>query len=341
MPDHLITKLPSSNVVTDKRKLFDTMISHPQPILHIGFPKCASTYLQTYVFPEMDNVEYLGFYYNRDRKFFDENVHTLVNSIQMDDGIDFSLDRSRALFEASIAPLLAQGRRVILSNEVFCQQRADRTLVAQRLKALFGEARVLVIVRNQFNALASMYAFQKLRGSNVSNKALFGNPSMKTIDDWIEEQIINLYVSYIKTLKYCEIADHYASLFGDKNVHVLPLELMDENSNAFLEEIGDICGCPAPVVSVEESRSNRKARPSRKRMLYQSIRSKFAKDISLSTYLPGPLRGLWAVLIDRGATFEPEISERHKAWLADFYGPSNRRFQEKFGIDVEKYGYPL
>jgi len=118
-------------------------------IIHIGMPRTATTFFQQNVFPFIP--DYLAF--NLETTHFD----AVFNQLQFAD--DTFYDNTKILDFANNC----KNKNIILSNENFVGQsyflnHNNRTSIAKRLSEAFPEAKILLVLRNQIDLLASLYA---------------------------------------------------------------------------------------------------------------------------------------------------------------------------------------
>jgi len=70
--------------------------------IHIGYPKNASTTLQTDIFPNIKNSFFLGRSYNTEHSFYSQEISDLMYSITMLDSIDCPLDDLKMKFSDAL-----------------------------------------------------------------------------------------------------------------------------------------------------------------------------------------------------------------------------------------------
>lgn len=118
-------------------------------IIHIGIPRTATTFFQQNVFPCLP--DYLSF--NLETTHFND----VFNQLQFADDtfynpqkvLDFTKDW--------------KNKNIVISNENFVGQsyflnHINRSLIAKRLSDVFPDAKILLVLRNQLDLLASLYA---------------------------------------------------------------------------------------------------------------------------------------------------------------------------------------
>ena len=133
------------------------------PIIHIGMPKTASTTLQGYLFSDRSIFFPLG----RFGKGGDHIASEIINELLWE-GIffdEFNYETRKEKYKVEIKRLLseAQSKKLppILSQETFGTPRikhSDFSIVFSRLKDLFGDCQILMLVREQESWLKSWYS---------------------------------------------------------------------------------------------------------------------------------------------------------------------------------------
>jgi len=200
-------------------------------VVHIGFHKAASTYLQQYVLPYLQ-ANYL---------FLDDYKRQTLNMVQsatqfdqkaLHDWINQEIDRRYGEAPHELTILSHEE----LSGHPHGYDIVDPYAVAANLKQAFPSARIIIIIRNQFKYLLSIYAYRvAIKGKESRSMGKFLN----------EEGDSGL----LDKLEYDEIIKHYISLFGKQNVLVLPVELLTQSSEAFVKKIIEFLGVPSIAVN--------------------------------------------------------------------------------------------
>lgn len=245
-------------------------------IFHVGYPKTASTFLQNKIFPKLRNVKYFP--------LKPEDARLAMPDISMSLGRLYNyLDNPQASenqgIEEVIAAVLAklepdnfnlfssEGLIGIGNKGVDNSSWRDR---ATLLKEIFGDARVLIVLREQYSFLESLYYF------NPGGHSNFGA--------WFEE--MDDRYDLTGTLSYSEVVDYYFSLFGKERVHVLVYEEMTKNISSYEDQLSLVLGEKVSLNSNERlSRVNSRADPSNK---FKRIRARFGQ-LSYSRYFPRPI----------------------------------------------------
>ena len=105
--------------------------------------------------------------------------------------------------------------------------------VADNLKKAYPDAKILIIIRNQFDYILSYYTFRvAVKGQEYMKFSKF----LKYADK----------IGLFKKLFYHELIEYYHHLFGNENVKVIPMELLKENKTRFIKDIIKFIGVNAP-----------------------------------------------------------------------------------------------
>lgn len=197
------------------------MTKSKSPLIHIGYHKTASSWLQANLFEGHGFKKYLSQVEIRDR-------------IILPNALDFDVASVRDHYDSLLGDEVS-----VISNERLCGNPHsggyDSKELADRLYACFPEAKVLIVVREQLSAILSTY-IQYVR---------VGGPC--SIQDYLEPPNRNQSVLPLfdyQHFDYTRLVKYYYGLFGRENVLVLPFELFKQNPADFCLKITDLVGLP-------------------------------------------------------------------------------------------------
>jgi hypothetical protein len=307
------------------------------PLVHIGFSKTASTWLQKkYFLPASGYAQVL-------------NPLTLQLSLIQPDAESFNSDKARAEITAERQQIQALGLQAVLSCEALSGDLIrggyNARQNAERLALVAADARVLLVVREQCSLIRSVYKTLILFGEEISLKRM-----LSPVQDGEEPRFSP------QSLCFDELVRIYEELFGVGSVCVLPYELFEQDPRQFLEKIRRHSALPPlddklyaqlPVGQIINSNQSlsfihaqrwlncwsgtasnnyagRSGSNSFKTVLHRIGRH---KKHAKSTPLDGWLERRFAKQVE-GAT-------------ADFYKGSNQRLQAYCEFDLGDYGYQL
>ena len=200
----------------------------PPVIVHVGYPKAASTFLQGF-FSEHDEVDFRHVTLKglespkaglEDLAAEQGNATSrvkLLSNEKMAEAIIVTGD-SKVWFENRFVP----GAWEIVEPHII----VDPWETARRVKAGFGADKVLLVLREQTSWLVSAYKFflPRLPPKNRSFQDFFETPRG---------------IVYFRIAHYDESVAAYADVFGSENVRVLRFEDLVNNKTRFSEKCCD------------------------------------------------------------------------------------------------------
>ena len=184
-----------------------------QVVIHVGYHKTGSTFLQRKLFPHLaaDFQVFSG----PDERY----LRMLRGTLEMD----------AAEIRSYVDERFDPGQVALLSQEGLCgRPAADRGSspleIASRLKEVFPCGKVILVVRNQFEYMSSLYTFR------VASKGVISS----SFDSYLNS---NGPAGLFQHLEYDRLVAHYQNLFGQDNVLVLPMEMLKQDPTRMAERI--------------------------------------------------------------------------------------------------------
>jgi len=187
------------------------------PVIHIGYHRTGSTFLQTQVFPNLSATSVL-------QPDLDELVHS--------DTFDAGAWRARF----AEVHKLDDERTTIISHELISGTPeggppSRRARTALRLREAFPDARIIVVVRRQQDYVLSVYGYRVLiRGLDRRSLAAYLAEHRDTLEP---------------SLQYDLLVERYVELFGRDRVLVLAFEQLGKDMPGFVQRIVAYSGCPS------------------------------------------------------------------------------------------------
>lgn len=141
-------------------------------VVHVGYPKAASTTLQKHLFAKHSKIEYYGNYptnspgvdsdspAENSRFLTDGNLHQLYVELLKRDRARYDPVLAKDLLASVMSDAGASGRVPVMSHERFLSVlfwHHDIEEKARRLKALIPNAKILLVVRIQRDMIVSQY----------------------------------------------------------------------------------------------------------------------------------------------------------------------------------------
>ena len=213
--------------------------------------------------------------------------------------------------------------------------------MANRLHAIFPQAKILVVIRNQIDSLLSMYGFLvRQLGENVN--VSYGRPSIDSMEKWISDQEKFIGRSYITSLQYSKLIDGYSKLFGKENITVLLFEELVQEPASFFSKVYDFFDVKDDFNKNRALPKKRNTKPSNRELFYYKLRTKLP-NAELSKYVPNIIIKVWRKYLYAGSTKRTidELPLEMKNRLISMYSLDNKKLQEQLNLDLKKYGYKI
>jgi hypothetical protein len=246
---------------------------------------------------------------------------------------------------AGLFPVVCWGR---LAGQAFSGGH-DVKEIADRLRAVLPEARILAVIREQQSVIVSTYK-QYVKAGGAATLRAFLEPADS--QGWRVPTFDYEYFEYDRLLGY------YRSLFGAEAVLVLPYEQLVRDRKAFVTRVADFAGRPVPGELLERMLRAKRTNPAQSALVISATRplNRFGPRNELN---PSPLldsRRIAAFAAQLRKKVDPSdvpvartLSERSErrlreavgAAVGDRYADSNRVTAELFGLDLEGYGWPV
>jgi hypothetical protein len=327
--------------------------------IHIGYPKTASSTLQRFFFSKHPELLHLGY------PFIAPEIQDIIQiDIMQKSEILYSASRAKKIFDPYLEKANSSDKykAVGISYEGLCLSadggQVDNKLIACRLKEIFGNAKIIITIRNQFDFLQSFY-----------NQMIKTNGCYFSFHEFLEANYWRFYIYLFHQLYYFELFKCYQEIFGEDQVRIF---LFEDFKNDPQRIIGEIClflrVSPIKVDVSHTYRSLSSVSIGILRIVNYVVRNNFGRSYlmplcpSLSPvsgmskeigYTPSMIherdkwRSFWeriVTAIDRNFNLKPAKMEFRKEWrvrIASLYKQSNQRLMDETGLDLKKYNYPL
>jgi hypothetical protein len=321
------------------------MVQQPdrQPLLvHIGYHKTGTNWLQRHYFGDpRTGTKWVG------KSPGDHPVRLLVNARPL----EFDAAASRAPFEPLLEEARAAGLLPVVSYERLSGHPFsgghDSKEIANRLKEVFPEAKVLVVIREQRSMIVSTYK-QYVKAGGPLPISLFVAPPRSTSRrvPWFD----------LRNFEYEHLLCYYRSLYGDDAVLALAFDQFVRDPPAFAAAIGRFAGRALDDELLAALPYGARSNPALS-AVDVAVRRRRNRLTKRSEVHPAPVlesrrlrRAARAVLgvpvtslVPRGVAERSEASLRHQVeeLVGDHYRESNRATAELTGIDLAGYGWTV
>jgi hypothetical protein len=191
----------------------------------IGDYKTGTSWWQKKVLPEHPELYYLDSSYHRD-------VINLMHQLVDLRDLDFNAESLRLKFDEVLNGLDLENKKLVISREALSGKyptgdHAKR--IAERLYAVFGPTKILIVIREQFSMLKAIYSeYIKMGGTLTFNEFIYDPVASPGL---------------IEKLKYDKIINVYVELFGRENVFIGLFEEFKSDNESFVAQVMSFIGC--------------------------------------------------------------------------------------------------
>ncbi|MDI3527886.1 MAG: hypothetical protein PWR03_2070 [Tenuifilum sp.] len=187
-------------------------------ILHIGFPKTATTWFQQTFYPNIKNAYFLS------RDFVFDNI-------AFQDIFSFNHQEIKNKIKQ-----ISGDKRVLICDEIFLGgldigfgNGEFFELMAKRLYLLFPDAEIVFFIRNQHAALESAYSHYIMSGGTYSAKRYLG------IKRLYRKPFMGYHLFNPKVYEYDKVIGTYVTLYGVDKVHIYLFEEFEKDPSEFIK----------------------------------------------------------------------------------------------------------
>jgi hypothetical protein len=315
-----------------------------QPILiHIGYPKTASTWAQTRLFTSAACGFWNPFPHN-------PQLRQLNKTLIAANAFTFDARSVRAFFDSRLAAQPHDGLVPVISAESlvglpYAPGQFDGKIIAERLFDVFPDSgvRILAIIREQKSMTLSRYS-SFIRGGGWKRIESY-------LDAFEAEDFPRWIFMYRDYLLYDLLIAHYHRLFGKERVLVLPYEMLRKDPLGYARRIVEFAGSRVtgelPSFEVFKPRMSAAGVALRRRLNPIISRD---RGNPFGAITPEALYIRYARLFRRldnwflrrfAAGPERRLKDKIARLTGDYYRSSNRRTSELIGVDLANYGYDV
>lgn len=209
---------------------------------HAGLPKTATSFLQERYFPGHGQIAYLGKFPSQKNCLLAPEIEEFVVETLRQRVFHCELPKARRLFEEHIRPLMGQGRAVVLSMEdgTHGSPRRRRAKLAN-LRAVCGDCRLLITLRNPLEFVQSMY-LQTVKSANTARSRRFVKPWLPEFEDWLEQRWSTGEKAELSHLDYAGYIADWQDTFGAGSVGILLFEQLKRQPQEFIDRLSSLLG---------------------------------------------------------------------------------------------------
>jgi len=297
-------------------------------LIHVGFPKTGSTWLQEDMFS------------NPSTGFWSPWTFEVKEQYLLSNPYRFSAERARRLFQPGCDDAARRGLVPVITDEwlIGNQMSGDYRgkQIAEQLHATFPAAVVLIVIREQEAMLMSSYREYVQVGGGQTLEEFIGVAS--ALPGFVPQCRLDHF-------EFDLAISHYRELFGDTRVIVEPFERMVADPIAFHARVAECAGARGSYQQPQQARNVglRGATLTTRRALNNLVH-----PFGLN-FTRGARRRRWigrsAAVIGRmlpasaHARQESDLRRRLHSHIEGYYAASNQRTSKLLGIDLAEFGY--
>ena len=296
-------------------------------LIHVGLKRSGSTFLRSYFtqHPEISWARKANYFLRPAAGDLDEYL-SLFNGEESEGKVFIDmyehLSVGQFLKDAAAWRKLRFVPAATVTSDIL---DIDPVAVAERIKALLPEARILLVLRNQIDWLRTHY--RTFLGELTRDRNGFAD-FLSTA----EGQMVAYAGLYDRTLRA------YLDLFGTANVHVMLLEELRDSLEPTLRGLCDFCGvgyvpCDTSKVDYNRGVTN-----------YDGNLARLVATFNITASHSGPAASVLKLgrkPVPTRALDRDVLTTEEETLLKAFYAVSNQHTRRLTDRDLGAYGYPL
>lgn len=303
-------------------------------VIHIGYPKTATTWLQKNYFPLVEDIQYM----DKGSSFLEMVLKPNV----------FEFDHVRLRSELKTI----SNKRIVISNEDLIgvvnygwYNGIIAKEIATRLSEILPGSRIIIFIRNQINLAASVY-LEYIKAGGTRSFSNFNNIIRGS------EFKGKIKLPSLDMLQYHNVIGLYSDLFGAENVRVYLYEELQENIESFIRQFSQENEFKLDFDKLLLEKSNVRLRKG----LVKFMRFCNCLNAGETTYkyylmnLPFIYRMINEKsevlnakrIFGKEATNMDILGKDGIGFIEEYYRKSNNILVKELGLDsIRKYNYPL
>lgn len=297
------------------------------PVIHIGYPKTGTTTLQKALFARHSQIASLGEPC--------EHEQALQAARAAWASCDGNPRKHRALRQGEAQELWRKalgdcppGSVPVFSKETLTlpdfYEGPDDDRMPRALRAVVGDARIMIVIRQQIRMIESLFLFQA-KGPKYQEPA-----------KWIEEQADKLAL-----LDFHTLINSYVEVFGKVNVGVFLFEHLQKEPMEFARTIARFVGVDEAQAADLITGERHNVRVSARYLMYSKLRKKLGLYIPIGSALPVSMKDRFNSFMASGERAQFRLPDELVKKLENEYRRSNSLLFRKWDLPLSEFGYPL
>lgn len=323
-------------------------------IIHIGYPKSASTTLQKCLFARHKDITSLAIYpsgnIGRDSNTpipaelafaKDSRIKELYAQLVNPDGIVYDPEYVKQLWEGIHIDYKVPGLPIILSNERFLSSRFSNPEIimkALRLYELIPLAKILIIIRSQLALLKSLY-----RDHPFDPRTMEYRKKPVSFSKWLKIDLNRTNFSHSNTLYFNRLTAIYDQHFGKEKVLVLPLEMLSFHKEDFVTRLSDFIGIDYEqtyqLIGEEKANQGISQTANTYRMLRNAILPLLKNARCYKDTMRKVDQGILSLTRNLGKTADYKATDQDLEMLKEKYAAGNSELMLSRDLPLKELGY--
>ncbi len=303
-----------------------------QSYIHIGVPKAASRTLQENLFCHLPSFNYIG----RPGVRTDKELRFITQVISNRENFEYN-EMYKQFISLINKRVFVRGKKTFFSAEALSvgsslDGRVDRTEIARRFAKLLPGAKILLVIRNQFDVIRSRYA-----------QLLKNDPRYMPWRRWLaNEREKTAICSWLTRYRYDAIYRIYSRFFGKGNITVLLFEDLTTGETACFKQLKSFLDTS---LSVEKIKKMVMSQHANKRFTVMQNTLKRMGSIpvfnKMKPVIPASIKSAMIHLsAELGRRAAYPYSEDDKTFFHEFFRPYNTTMSKILNRDLIELGYP-
>lgn len=325
------------DLIGDDRRAFghDIVSEHPawtgydKIIVHVGLHKTGTTFCQRQLFPKISGAVFAHEI---------AETHALFLTPEIGDPVDIA---AAASIREAVERAADKDQALIVSDEALggrpFHQKFTRGVVAERIKASFPNAKILLTIREQRALIGSLYG-QYLRYGYCSS-----------LDAFLTSATRNANIAPVLDVDfydYHRAARFYGSIFGPDAVAIVPMEVLLARPDALVGRLAELVGVEMRLIAEVATDQTELPASSSWAQAYLRLANRVVPQDSRALRAPSRVSpNAVAHKIDRLTPAfarrrgKARMAARINARIGAYFAASNRAFAADYGIDLAALGY--
>jgi hypothetical protein len=280
-------------------------------VIHVGFPKCASTFIQNVLLPKTPGLHYI-------------DMHNVISDLQKDDAF-----YSPAKIKDALDSQTLDDHINVASSEYIINYFLHWTRSIDRLATLYPKAKALVVIRNQPDFFLSYYQ-EKIRGGAGFN-----------FDDFVKQYCQSNGVW--NTCQYSFVIEKLQKSFSRVRIQLYETMFSESEMANLLTFLGDTPPPTNPILNSKKVNAKHSPASHYATLLINKLQPTklqgfrhYMMQEYFQLYMTPALNSVSARIFP---SWRVKIPQKTLEFITDYYSQDNKKLQSWFDTDIRELGY--